>query len=288
MNSIIEQMLARYTTTHKTETINALKEIVQELALVGLYRSKFFEHAAFYGGTALRILYGLPRFSEDLDFTLFKPNPKFQLESYFSSIKTELASFGLEVSIETVKKNTESTIISAFVKANTKIHLLNIKSLSQFAEETVMNEKIQIKFEVDIDPAINFNAETKFLVHPVNAPIVTLKEPDLFAGKVHALLYRKWKHRVKGRDFYDFTWYLSRKGMLRGEYFLEKAQQSASLPDHFILTEDSLKKLLFERFESIDFESAKNDVRPFIKDSRELEFWSRDYFNQITERLKLV
>jgi len=288
MNTVVEQMLARYATTNKKETENALKEIIQELALVGLYRAKFFEKAAFYGGTALRILYGLPRFSEDLDFTLYAPDPKFKLDSYFVSIKREMASFGFEVEMETIHKSEECLIESAFIKANTKIHLLKIKSLSKYSSNTQPNEKIQIKFEVDTDPAVQFEVETKYLFQPVSAPIITLKQPDLFAGKIHALLYRKWKNRVKGRDFYDYTWYLSKKIPVRGKYFFEKAQQSGGLTESFKLNEISLKKLILDRISKIDLEKAKEDIRPFIRDVPELDAWNMDYFAQLTDRLQVI
>jgi predicted nucleotidyltransferase component of viral defense system len=288
MSDVVKQMLERYSPANKKETENALKEILQELALIGLYRSKFFEKAAFYGGTALRILYGLPRFSEDLDFTLFDPNPKFKLDPYFSAMRMEMAAFGFEVDIETVRKPEDRVIESAFMKANTKIRLMQIEPLSKFSGSTQMNEKLQIKFEVDIDPASGFDTETKYLFQPIGAPILTLKQPDLFAGKLHALLYRKWKHRVKGRDFYDYAWYLSKKIPIRGAYFFEKAKQSGELDDSFLLNKKTLKKLVVDRIESVDLEKAKSDVRPFIRDARELDVWSMDYFSQLTDRLEIV
>jgi predicted nucleotidyltransferase component of viral defense system len=288
MNQVIEQMLARYSPQSKKESENALKEIVQELALVGLYRAKFFEKAAFYGGTALRILYGLPRFSEDLDFTLYQPDLQFKLDHYFSAVKTELASFGFDVELESVEKREGKQIESAFIKANTKIHLLKIESLGKFSLATQENEKLQIKFEVDIDPVTRFQCETRYLVQPIAAPIITLKQEDLFAGKLHAFLFRKWKSRVKGRDFYDYAWYLSRKISVRGDYFLEKAKQSGELSDSFQLTSASLKQLILERIHSVDFEKVKADVRPFIQNSKELDAWGVDYFTQMTERLELI
>lgn len=288
MNSAVQEMLARYAPKDKKETENALKEIVQELALIGLYRSKFFDKAAFYGGTALRILYGLPRFSEDLDFTLYKPDPGFKLQEYFSAIKTELASFGFDVELESVKKTEQTGVESAFVKANTKTHFLKIESSRKFAQQTQSNERLQIKFEVDVDPVTSFERETKYLSQPIATPIVSLKREDLFAGKLHALLFREWKGRVKGRDFYDYAWYVSRGVAVRGEYFLEKAKQSGGLPQDFKLTAESLQKLIIDRVRSIDLEQTKADVRPFVRDSRELDAWSIDYFIQITEKVRLT
>src|SRR5271165_7562310 len=112
-------MLNRYKCETRPQFERALKEILQELALVGLWRSRFFEHAAFYGGTALRVLYGLDRFSEDLDFTLLKPDPNFDFTPFLDGIRKELASFGFELEIAQKMKTTETSIISAFMKMNT-------------------------------------------------------------------------------------------------------------------------------------------------------------------------
>jgi predicted nucleotidyltransferase component of viral defense system len=288
MNSTVEKMLARYSLVTRKDHENALKEIVQEIVLLGLQRAKFFEKAAFYGGTALRIIYGLPRFSEDLDFTLYKPDPAFRLDPYFSAMETELNAFGFEVSVERVDKKIATTTESAFVKANTKIHFLKIKSLAKFAAQTQSNEKLQIKFEVDIDPAVIFQSESKFLFQPVGFSIVCLREPDLFAGKLHAFLYRKWKNRIKGRDYYDYAWHLSNKTPLRFDYFLEKAIQSGHLKAGEISNLKDLKTLISKHLKNTDFEKAKTDVEPFIKNQNELEAWGLNYFLAVTDRLELI
>jgi predicted nucleotidyltransferase component of viral defense system len=287
MNQAVIEMLEKYDIQHPKDAENALKEIIQEIALLGLQRSNFFEKAAFYGGTALRVLYSLPRFSEDLDFTLYKPDKTFSLNPYFSAVKTELNAYGFHVEVETIDKKIKSDVESAFIKANTKMHLLKIKTTSIYSEKIQADAKLQIKFEVDTDPAVNFGHETRYLLQPTSFPVTCLTKPDLFAGKLHALLFRKWKNRIKGRDFYDYVWYLKTKTPVRLDYLREKAVQSGHIKPDELKDLGALKTLLSHRFASIDFSKAREDVLPFIKDSSELKLWSHDFFSQITEQLIL-
>lgn len=288
MNQAIIDMLALYQINSVSDAENALKEIIQEITLLGLHRANFFEKAAFYGGTSLRILYNLPRYSEDLDFTLFKQDSKFNLAPYFSFIEKELEAYGFEVKIERVNKINNSNIESAFIKANTKIHFLKIKAFDPFGPKVQANTKLQIKFEVDTQPAINFESEARYLLSPISFPIITLKKPDLFAGKIHALLYRKWNNRVKGRDFYDYIWYLKNKIPVRLDYLREKAIQSKHCKANEFQNLEQLKKELYKRFKIVNFAKAKEDVLPFIKDPQELSHWNIDFFMQITEKIKVV
>ncbi len=286
MNHAVEEMLGRYQIATPGDAENALKEIIQEIALLGLHRSNFFEKAAFYGGTSLRILYGLPRYSEDLDFTLFKENSEFSLRPYFSAVEKELQAYGFDIQIETVEKKTKTDVESAFIKANTKIHLLKVHSLSPFHKHFQTNAKLQVKFEVDTDPVTNFEHETRYLIAPTSFPVISLKKPDLFAGKLHALLYRKWKSRIKGRDFYDYIWYLKNGVPVRLEYLKAKALQSGHIQPSELNNIKELRQVLEARFDSVDFESAREDIKPFIKDPSELKYWNADFFKQITEQLK--
>jgi len=288
MNQAINEMLEKYQIKNTTDAENALKEIIQEIALLGLHRANFFEKAAFYGGSALRILYSLPRFSEDLDFTLFKSDAKFSLAPYFSAIQKELEAYGFQVKLVSVDKKIKSDVQSAFIKANTKIHFFKIESLKGFKPSVQPDTKLQIKFEVDTDPVSNFEFETRYLLSPVSFPVISLKKQDLFAGKLHALLFRKWKSRIKGRDFYDYVWCLKNRTPVHLNYLSEKAIQSGHLKKGKLKNLQQLKKLLYERFSMIDFEKAKEDVRPFIKNSDELDIWSENFFIQITEQLETV
>ena len=288
MNPAVTEMLARYDVQDSNDAGNALKEIIQEVALLGLHRADFFEKAAFYGGTALRVLHSLPRYSEDLDFTLFRPDAEFSLVPYFSAVKKELESYGFQTTVERVDKKAKTDVESAFIKAQTKIHLLKIESFGRFESKTQVGAKLKIKFEVDVNPATDFEFEARYLQAPIGFPVISLKKPDLFAGKLHALLYRRWKTRVKGRDFYDYAWYLKNRIPVRLSYLREKALQSGHASPGELDDLAQLKALIRKRIATVDFTQAKNDVLPFIKDPREIAAWGPDFFLQITDRLEVA
>ena len=208
MNEAIEQMLSKYSPKSSVDYENALKEILQEIILLGLERNHFFEKAAFYGGTALRILHRLDRFSEDIDFTLLKPDLNFKFDKYFPGLARELKAYGFDFTLERVEKSQDRPVESAFLKTNTRILFLNITGTKSFADKIQKNQSIKIKFEVDVDPATSFDTEIKTVLLPSAFSVKSLTLPSLFAGKMHAVLLRKWKNRIKGRDFYDFQWSL--------------------------------------------------------------------------------
>ena len=286
MNEAVEQMLDKYNPQSTEDYENALKEILQEIILLGLDRNGFFEKAAFYGGTALRIMYGLDRFSEDLDFTLLVPDPKFTLDKYFPGLEKELKSFGFEFSLQRVDKDAAQATESAFLKANTQILFLNIEGAKGFANEIHKDQKLKIKFEVDVDPAVSFDTEIKTLLLPSPYTVKTLTLPSLFAGKMHAALLRKWKNRIKGRDFYDVQWYLARKTPLKKSYLEEKMKASGALNEP--LTEKLLIDFFEKRADDIDWEQAKADVIGFIKDKNQVNLWSADFFKEIIQKIKLA
>lgn len=286
MNEAAKQMLDKYNPQSTEDYENAIKEILQEIILLGLDRSGFFEKAAFYGGTALRVMYGLDRFSEDLDFTLLAPDPKFTLDKYFSGLEKELKSFGFDFSLQRVDKDEDRTTESAFLKANTQLLFLNIEGAKGFANEIHKDQKLKIKFEVDIDPALSFDTEIKTLLLPSPYTVKTLTLPSLFAGKMHAVLLRKWRNRIKGRDFYDLQWYLARKTPLKKSYLEEKMKASQALNES--LTEKLLIDFLEKRVNDIDWEQAKVDVISFLKDKNQVSLWSSDFFKEIIQEIKLT
>jgi predicted nucleotidyltransferase component of viral defense system len=286
MNEVVEQMLDKYNPQSTEDYENALKEILQEIILLGLDRNGFFEKAAFYGGTALRIMYGLDRFSEDLDFTLLAPNPKFTLDKYFPGLEKELKSFGFDFSLQRVDKDEDRTTESAFIKANTQILFLNIEGAKSFANEIHKDQKLKIKLEVDVDPAMSFDTEIKTLLLPSPYTVKTLTLPSLFAGKMHAALLRKWKNRIKGRDFYDVQWYLARKIPLKKSYLEEKMKASGALNEP--LTEKLLIDFFEKRVDDIDWEQAKADVVGFLKDKNQVNLWSSDFFKEFIQKIKLA
>ena len=282
MNGIVTEMLKKCSTESVFDKKNAVKEIMQELVLCGLSRSGFFKHAAFYGGTALRIFYGLDRFSEDLDFSLTAPDPDFELSEYFPDLKKELASYGLNVEISEKRKTKESPVRSAFLKGNTKEHFLLFYASDSAAAGIAGDEMIKIKFEVDTNPPDGANFEHKYRLLPSPYEITLYDMPSLFAGKVHAVICRAWKSRVKGRDLYDYIFYLARGTKLNTGHLKARLVQSEAWKNEDNFTVEDAKKLLCERFDTIDYEQAKNDVRPFIKDAAALGIWNADFFKQIT------
>jgi len=286
MNPAIRAMLANYNCESRADYENALKEIVQEISLLGLWRAKFFQHAAFYGGTALRILYGLDRFSEDIDFSLLQPDSEFSLAPYLSAIKAELNAMDFNVEISERIKNVETSIESAFIKAGTKEHLLAIEVPKEISARIAKNDALKIRLEVDTDPPRGFETEARTLLQPIPFSVVAYKPEDLFAGKIHAVLQRAWRGgRIKGRDYHDFVWYVGRKTPVRLSHLELRLRQTGGWSGDKELTEASLRELLGEKFSTVDFESAKRDVVPFIKDAGSVALWSKEFFVSLLPRL---
>ena len=285
MNTAIEQMLKNYQIENIYDQKNAMKEIMQEIVLCGLSRAGFFQKAAFYGGTALRIFYGLDRFSEDLDFSLVTADPDFDLTVYFPVLEKEVRAFGLHVTIQEKEKTKESNIRSAFLKGNTKEHLLLFYADTDLAGSVARNEVIKIKFEVDIDPPAYAGFEHKYRLLPTPFEVNLYDMPSLFAGKIHAVLCRGWKNRIKGRDLYDYVFYLSRGSAVNQRHLRARLLQSGFISDDVECTLSEIQHMLYERFDMIDFRQAKQDVEPFVRDAVTLNLWSSDFFKQITREL---
>jgi len=275
---------------NQTETINdkknSLKEVVQEIVLCGLSRAGFFKTAAFYGGTALRIFYGLDRFSEDLDFSLKVSAPSFDFSEYLPILEKEMRSYGLNFNIETKDKTADSDIKSAFLKGNTKEHLLMFYADEQLARSIGSNELIKIKFEVDTNPPDYASFENKYRMLPIPYEITLYDMPSLFAGKIHAVICRAWKNRVKGRDLYDYVFYLSRGTAVNLKHLTAWLAQSGYIQQGKQITIEDVKEMLRKRFINIDFAQAKLDALPFIRNPDALNVWNTDFFCKITESLK--
>jgi len=229
MNEVIARMLDRYESRSVEDYVRALREILQEIVLLGLWRSKFFEKAAFYGGTALRILYGIDRYSEDLDFSLVKPMPDFDISRYIGALEREVQSFGFQANVTVREKNTESTVQSAFLKADTLKHLLVIETAQDIARQIPRGQVMKIRIEVDTNPPMGFDTENKFLLQPIPFSVRTFVLSDLFAGKMHAVLCRRWKSRVKGRDWYDLVWYSAHHPQLHLGHLEQRMIQSGHI-----------------------------------------------------------
>ena len=282
---MIKEWIAEYNPQNTEEVLSALREIMQDVALAGLSRTNFFENAAFYGGTALRIFYGLDRFSEDLDFSLLEADPDFSLEPFFNAIVTEFESIGMKVSIREKDKKQKTNIDSAFLKSETEWKELVLEDIVKQAGIKSTNRSMKIKIEVDRQPPLGFTTEMKLLTRPFSFYVRCFDRPSLFAGKMHALLFRKWIHRVKGRDWYDLEWYIKKGIPLDLHHFAKRAKDTGDWKEDELKEKDVLH-MLKEKFSTVSFENVKEDVRPFIKDDRMLEIWSAQYFMDLLDRMR--
>ncbi len=275
--SAFDDMLARYVIRNDRDRLNAIHEVMQQVALAGLARGGFFEKAAFYGGTCLRIFHGLPRFSEDMDFSLLAADEGFRLEPYFDAIHDSFAALGQHVTLNAKEKRNSSPIRSAFLKSDTAQYDLRLER----------GRNITIKIEVDTTPPLEFRTEKKLLLLPHSFMVNCFSLPCLYAGKMHALLFRAWKNRVKGRDWYDFEWYVRQGVSMDFHHFCERVRQFRSHADSE-LTPESFRQLLLDKIAAADVNLIRKDVMPFLRDASELDIWSREYFALLAEQVKLA
>lgn len=287
MNSAIEAMLARYHPQNNDERENAIKEIIQEIALAGLSRGGFFDKAAFYGGTCLRIFHGLNRFSEDLDFALLTKDSDFKLDAYFPTLEKEFKSYGIDINIEPKKKDEDVDIQSAFPKGNTLTLMMSFFPKSEDAKKVVSNQKIKIKFEIDVDNPSGGITEYKYRMLPAPYEVQIFDEATLFAGKIHAIICREYKNHVKGRDYYDYLFFIGKGSKFNIPYLENKLKYTGGrINDNETLTLERVKEFLRERFLSVDYESAKEDVANFISDKEGLNLWKKELFLSTLDELK--
>lgn len=277
---IIEQKLSTYSITTEVEEKQALREITQEVILSSLGRIGFFHHAAFQGGTCLRIFYGLNRFSEDLDFTLLKQNSEFRWKDYLEQVIRDVAEFGYEMEIKDTE-DIKAPVRLAFLKDEAIGKILQL----QYAGKTSILGKIRIKLEIDTLPPSGSQYEVKYIDFPFLSP-VTLQDPaTLFAGKIHALLCRNY---VKGRDWYDFLWYTSRRTPVNYTYLEKALQQSGPWKNKEVhINREWLLSALYQRIQSVDWQEAKKDVRRFIPVNEQfsIELWNSDVFTHQLEKI---
>ena len=271
MSDIFEQMIAQHTIAGDNDRKNALYEVMQQVVLSGLYRGGFFKEAAFYGGTCLRIFHGLRRYSEDMDFSLLAKNRDFTLEPYFPAIIEEARILGRTVTITKKDKRTFGKVESAFLKDNTDVYNLTFQT----------EKALKIKIEVDVNPPLEFSTEQKLLMQPFSFTTRCFTLPDLYAGKMHALTFRAWKNRIKGRDWYDFEWYVRNRVALDFEHLKVRTKEFNDID----LTKELFLELLKERISKADIDVVKTDVIPYIIDKRELDIWSSDYFLQLADMI---
>ena len=271
-SDIYNNMLSAYDMATEQQRRNAIFEVNQQVILAGLYNGGFFDVAAFYGGTCLRIFHGLQRFSEDMDFSLLASDDKFDFTKYFQPIIDEFAIVGREVEIKKKDKKGFGKVESAFLKDNTDVYDVSFQT----------DKSIKIKIEVDTQPPLNFRTEQKLLLQPHSFMTRCFTLPDLFAGKMHALVYRGWKNRVKGRDWYDFEWYVRHNVPLDFAHLAERVRQFNNVE----IGQEAFMAQLKDRLATANINQVKSDVLPFVRNPKELDIWSNDYFVQLADMMK--
>lgn len=265
MHPVIDEQLKTYNPVTLDDYKNALKEILQNIVLAALKKTDFFERGAFYGGTALRIFYGLDRFSEDLDFTLYTEDKTFSFEPYFDIVKQTASAYGFIVETkEQIKNEDHQNISTAFLKTGTKISVVSCQAPLNISNSIFENENLKVKFEADIEPPTGFNTEELDIKFPESCTIKVLDMPSLLAGKIHAILYRSYRDRVKGRDYYDFEFLINKGTKVNLNYLKNKIKNSDSSIDVDKLTIDDIKKMLIDKISSIDLNKANDDLESFI------------------------
>ena len=273
MNELYEKMLSAYDQSTETARRNAIYEVSQQIVLAGLADGGFFDKAAFYGGTCLRIFHGLNRFSEDMDFTLLKEDSSFNFEQYFQPVIDQFALVGRKVEIKKKDKKSFGKVESAFLKDTTDVYDISFQT----------EKSIKVKIEVDTVPPLKFATEQKILLQPKSFLTRCVTLPDLYAGKMHALVFRAWKSRIKGRDWYDFEWYVRNGIPLDWNHLHERILQFNGQE----MTLNGFKFALRDRLGSADISRVKEDVLPFLNNPGELDIWSNDYFLQLADMMKI-
>lgn len=272
-SDVFDKMLAEHHSNFDENRRNALYEVTQQIALSGLYRGGFFDKAAFYGGTCLRIFHGLNRYSEDMDFSLLQKDNSFHIEDYFPAIISEFKALGRDITIKKKDKRNFGKVESAFLKDTTEVYDLSFQT----------EKSLKIKIEVDIMPPLQFETEQKLLLRPFAFMVRCFTLPDLFAGKMHALVFRNWKNRIKGRDWYDFDWYV-RNGVELDFAHLQQRIREFNGTD---MSYGQFISLLKDKLSTININLVKADVESFILDPRELQIWSNDYFLMLADKMKV-
>jgi len=277
---MIQDRLDGYACRSTLEEEQALREITQEIVLAALGRTDFFQKAAFQGGTCLRILHGMNRFSEDLDFALQMPNASFGLNLYLEVLGKELAAYGYGLEMDDRSK-AEQAVCMAFIKGDSLGNLFRLN----YKPASGPPRKLRVKLEVDTNPPVGASYETKYLDFPFPSAVCVFDLPSLFAGKIHALLCREY---LKGRDWYDFIWYTARRTSVNHGLLSSALAQLGPWQGRQVRTDrDWCVRQLQSRIEATDWKQAREDVRRFVKPNElpSLDIWSREFFLAQCEKL---
>ena len=279
MIELIQRRLDSYKAANPVEEEQAIKEILQEIALYALWRAGFFEVAAFQGGTSLRILHKLPRFSEDLDFILKEPNPEFGWGNYLEKLLEGLQEFGLKSEVLD-KGRMEQNIKKAVLKDNSVANQLNLAFYRGPA-----GQNINIKLEIDINPPQGSGYEYSYLDFPLDFEVCHQDLSSNFALKIHALLCRPY---LKGRDWYDFSWYVTQKVSPNLPHLQAALFQFGPWAGQTITVDSGwLRNAMREKVASVDWKEAAADVERFLNatERQSLQLWSERFFRAKIENL---
>lgn len=272
--AIFDDLVEQYHPMTDDARESAQREVMQKIALAGLNRGGFFEHAAFYGGTCLRIFHGLNRFSEDMDFSLIEKDSNIHIENYFQPIVDEFRSIGMPVEIVKKDKKAFGRVESAFLKEDTEAYDIKFQTRMM----------LKVKIELDTNPPLQFSTEQRLLMQPYSFSVRIFTLPDLYAGKMHALVYRAWQRRIKGRDWYDFEWYVRNDIALDFNHLQARIKEFSGED----VNRDQFMQQLRNKLATSDIDNVKQDVLPYIshEQRRELDFWSNNYFLQLADMIK--
>ena len=280
MIELIQTRLDSYKATGPVEEAQATREILQEVALYSLWRAGFFEVAAFQGGTSLRILHKLPRFSEDLDFILKEPDPDFDWNSYLDKLLSGLQEFGLQ-SEALDKSRMDQRVKKALLKDNSVSNQLDLAFFRGNEDQ-----KLKIKLEIDVNPPEGSGYDYSYLDFPLDFEICHQDLSSNFSLKIHTLLCRQY---LKGRDWYDFNWYV-KQNIQPNFVHLQAALYQYGPWEGQTLTVDNnwLNKSLLEKVAAINWTEAAKDVSRFLNaaEQQSLKLWSEKFFSKKVEALR--
>jgi predicted nucleotidyltransferase component of viral defense system len=264
MIELIKQQLTRRMTDE--EKLNRCREFVQLLCLKILDEHKLFDNLAFTGGTALRVVYGMKRFSEDLDFSLVRK------EGYSFSRMSDVMSGALALAglKSELKPKAEKTVHSAMLKFPRLLKELGLSPLE--------NQKLSIKLEIDTNPPRGGHIQNRIIQRLYTFNIAYFDLPSMFATKLHACFFRSY---VKGRDYYDFLWYMGNN--VKPNFTLLNnaiAQTHEKTP---VIDEGNFKEFLLQGIEKVDFKAARKDVERFLEDKSELRLFDTELIKNSIE-----
>jgi predicted nucleotidyltransferase component of viral defense system len=279
MIELIQQRLDSYKASGPVEEGQAIKEVLQEIALYSLWRAGFFKDAAFQGGTSLRILHNLPRFSEDLDFILKKPDPGFAWADFLQQLRSGFEEFGLRMDALD-KSRMDQNIKRALLKDNSIGNQLN---LSFYRDRS--KQKLKIKLEIDTNPPEGSDYEYTYLDFPLDFEVCHQNLASNFSLKIHALLCRPYP---KGRDWYDFNWYVKHKTQPNLPHLQAALYQHGPWKNSDLKVDNNwLRHTLMETVSAVDWRMAAADVERFLNpaEKQSLTLWSQRFFTIKVENL---